>query len=109
MKINKIISVPYTLSEEEYAQKQVDQGHSPWRLDPAYVALVFASLMISPEGIVGDYPIAYQNIVIAKNDGINAVADIKDQASLIKRIYLKRLIKTDESGIWTVIGYVRNE
>ena len=56
-------------SAEENEQKSVDAGHSPWRLDPIFVAQVFASLLLSPEGIVGDYPISYDNIVLIENNG----------------------------------------
>ena len=90
---------------EENTQKSVDQGHSPWKLDPKYVAMVEASLMISPEGIVGDYPIDYENITISYNDGVKAIAEINDTKSLVKRIYLERLIRQDETGIWTMVGY----
>jgi len=90
---------------EENEQKSVDAGHSPWKLDPAFVAQVFASLLLSPEGIVGDYPIAYENIEIISNNGIDAVAEIKDEKSIAKFVYLKRLIRQDDTGIWTVIGY----
>ncbi len=90
---------------EENEQKSVDAGHSPWKLDPAFVAQVFASLLLSPEGIVGDYPIAYENIEIISNNGIDAIAEIKDEKSIAKYVYLKRLIRQDDTGIWTVIGY----
>jgi len=103
--MNKRLVVPYNMVDEEESQQQVDAGHSPWRLDPAFVAQVFVSLLISPEGIVGDYPIAYEDIEITENNGITAVATIHDKASLAKTVYLKRLVRTDESGIWTVIGY----
>jgi len=90
---------------EENEQKSVDAGHSPWKLDPAFVAQVFASLLLSPEGIVGDYPIAYENIEIISNNGIDAIAEIKDEKSIAKYVYLKRLVRQDDTGIWTVIGY----
>lgn len=99
------IPVEYVLSDEENEQKSVDAGHSPWKLDPAFVAQVFASLLISPEGIVGDYPIAYDNIEIVKNNGVDAVAEIKDEKSIAKYVYMKRLVRQDETGIWTVVGY----
>lgn len=103
------MTVAYDLTVEEATQKQVDAGHSPWRLDPAYVSQVFVSLLISPEGIVGDYPIAYDDIEITENNGITAIASIKDNKSTAKAVYLKRLVRTDESGIWTVIGYDKVE
>lgn len=99
------IAVPFNIYEEVKAQRQVDAGHSPWRLDATFVAQVFASLLISPEGIVGEYPIAYEDIKITENNGVTAVANIYNKASIAKKVYLKRLVRPDESGIWTVIGY----
>jgi hypothetical protein len=46
------IKVPYDISVVENTQKSVDEGHSPWNLDPIFVAQVFASLQLSPEGII---------------------------------------------------------
>lgn len=93
------------MEAEENEQKSVDGGHSPWKLDPVFVSQVFASLLLSPDGIVGDYPIAYENIEIIRNNGTEAVAKIKDEKSIAKYIYLKRLIRRDETGIWTAVGY----
>lgn len=99
------VSVVVDYKVEENTQKSVDQGHSPWKLDPRYVAMVEASLMISPEGIVGDYPINYEDITISYNDGVRAIAEFKDVKSPVTRIYLERLIRQDETGIWTMVGY----
>lgn len=99
------IKVEVDQSVEENEQKSADAGHSPWRLDPVYVSQVFTSLLLSPEGIVGDYPIAYENIEIILNNGTDAIAQIKDDKSVAKYVYLKRLIRQDDTGIWTVVGY----
>lgn len=102
---NPQIEVEVDLVVEENEQKSVDAGHSPWRLDPAFVTQVFASLLLSPEGIVGDYPIAYEEIHIIENNGVQAIAEIKDADSVARYVYLERLVRQDESGIWTVVGY----
>lgn len=99
------VTVEYNLEVEKMAQKSVDAGHSPWRLDPAFVAQVFVSLMIYPEGIQGEYPIPYEDITIRKNDGVEAIAEINTRNTPATRVYLKQLIRQDENGIWTVIGY----
>lgn len=99
------IEVETDLDAATNEQKSVDAGHSPWKLDPIYVSQVFASLLISPEGIVGDYPIAYDDIEIVKNNGVEAIAEIKDNSTVAKYVYLKRLIRQDETGIWFVVGY----
>jgi outer membrane lipoprotein-sorting protein len=99
------IEVPVDLTVEENEQKSVDAGHSPWKLDPVFVTQVFSSLLISPEGIVGDYPIAYDDIEIVQNDGVEAKARINSENSIAEYVYLKRLVRQDETGIWTVVGY----
>lgn len=100
-----IIKVPYQITELEKEQESVDEGHSPWKLDPVFVAQVFSSLLLSPKGIVGDYPIPYNELTILYNDGHNAVIKVNKSKSIAKKVYLKKLIRHDESGIWTVIGY----
>lgn len=99
------IEVPVDLEVEKNDQQSVDAGHSPWRLDPAFVAQVFASLKLYPEGITGDYPIAYEDIQIIQNDGVRAVAKISGEATIIDKVYLERLVRQDETGIWTVVAY----
>lgn len=99
------VEVPVELKEVEGEQKSVDQGHSPWKLDPIYVAQVFISLKISPEGIKGDYPIKYEDLKITDNTGNSVIVTTSDVKSPIKSVYLKRLIKQDDTGIWTVVGY----
>lgn len=99
------IEVPVDMEVEENEQKSVDGGNSPWRLDPAYVAQVFVSLKISPEGIVGEYPVLYEDMKITKNDGVTAIVEVSGDKTAIRRVYLKRLIRQDNTGIWTVIGY----
>lgn len=99
------IKVDVDLAAEKQEQKSVDAGHSPWKLDPAFVAQVFASLLLSPEGITGEYPIPYEEIEITSNNGIDATAEIKSTNSIAKYVYLKRLVRQDDTGIWTVVGY----
>ncbi len=93
------------LEAEENQQKSVDAGQSPWKLDPVYVAQVFVSLQISPDGITGEYPVSMEDLTLTANDGKNAVVEVTGQQSPIKRVYLKRLIRQDSTGIWTVVGY----
>jgi hypothetical protein len=93
------------LEIEENEQMSVDAGHSPWKLDPTYVAQVFVSLKISPEGIQGDYPVQYEDINLVKNDGVNAVLELSKDTTIVRRVYLKRLIRQDNTEIWTVVGY----
>ncbi|TGE38760.1 hypothetical protein E4K67_04570 [Desulfosporosinus fructosivorans] len=84
-------------------QKQVDAGSSPWQLDPVQVAFTFAVLQISPEGIEGEPPLDYNSLKVISNTGTDAVIQILDGP--VKTVYVKRLIRQDQSGIWTVVGY----
>jgi outer membrane lipoprotein-sorting protein len=99
------IEVPVDLKIEENEQKSVDAGHSPWRLDPVYVAQVFVSLKISPEGIQGEYPIKIEDLKIIQNTGRDVVLEVSGAKTPIRKVYLKRLIRQDYTGIWTVVGY----
>ncbi|MCO1603527.1 LolA family protein [Desulfosporosinus nitroreducens] len=84
-------------------QQQVDAGSSPWQLDPAQVAFTFAVLKISPEGIQGEPPFDYNSLKVTSNTGTDATIQILEGP--VKVVYLKRLIRQDQSGIWTVVGY----
>ena len=84
-------------------QQQVDSGSSPWQLDPLQVAYTFAALQISPAGIQGESPLDYASLQVETNTGTDAVVQIK--TGPVKTVYLKRLIRQDTTGIWTVVGY----
>jgi len=90
---------------EQNEQKSVDAGHSPWRLDPAYVAQVFVSLEMSPGGITGDYPIEYEGLEVVENSGVKVVVRVGGDKTPIRKVYLERLVRQDSTGIWTVVGY----
>lgn len=98
------VEVPINLEIEKADQKNADAGHSPWKLDPAFVSQVFVSLKISPEGIQGEYPIKYEELKIIKNTGTEVMVEVGGDTP-IKKVYLKRLIRQDNTGIWTVVGY----
>ena len=87
----------------EANQKQVDSGSSPWQLDPLQVSMVFVSLKITPEGIQGEPEIPMPSFTLTANNGVEAVVEVAEGP--IKRVYLKRLIRQDETGIWSVVGY----
>ncbi|OPZ91143.1 MAG: hypothetical protein BWY74_02059 [Firmicutes bacterium ADurb.Bin419] len=99
------IEVPVDLEAEKNEQISVDAGKSPWRLDPAYVAQVFVSLKIYPEGIQGEYPVLYEEMKILQNDGKTAIVEVSGDKTTISKVYLNRLIRQDNTGIWTVVGY----
>lgn len=99
------VKVDYDMKSEEQTQKQVDAGHQPWKLDPAFVAQVFTSLLIQPEGIKGEYPIPYEDFKIIKNTGSSIIVEVDNKKSPVSKVYLKQLVRQDSTGIWTVIGY----
>jgi len=99
------VEVEVDLHAEENEQKSVDAGSSPWKLDPVYVAQVFVSLKISPEGIQGEYPVKYEDIEVIVNNGEDAVLQIDGNDTPIRKVYLKKLIRKDNTGIWSVVGY----
>jgi outer membrane lipoprotein-sorting protein len=84
-------------------QQQVDGGHIPWQLHPLMVASTFVNLQITPDGIVGEPSVPEQAFTLGANNGSEAIVDVS--AGPIKRVYLKRLIRQDETGIWSVVGY----
>jgi len=99
------VTVPVDMEAEAGDQKNVDAGHSPWKLDPVFVAQVFVSMKMSPQGVVGEYPVKYEELKVVKNTGIEAVVEVTSTKSPIKKVYLKKLIRQDPTGIWTVVGY----
>lgn len=84
-------------------QQQVDAGSSPWQLDPTQVAFTFAVLQIYPEGIQGEPPLDFKSLKISSNTGTDAMIQISEGP--VQTVYMKRLIRQDQSGIWTVVGY----
>jgi len=99
------LEVPYDFTVEENDQKSVDAGSSPWKLDPIFTAQVFVSLLISPNGITGEYPIATEDLKIIQNNGKDAIVEVTGDKTPIKKVYLKRIVRQDSTGIRTVIGY----
>ena len=81
----------------------MDRGSSPWQLEPLQVALTFVNLQVSPEGIIGEPEIQAESFKLTINNGVDSVVDVTDGPT--EKVYLKRLVRQDETGIWTVVGY----
>jgi hypothetical protein len=62
-------------------------------------------LQVSPEGITGDYPIKDKELKIIQSSEMETIVEVISNKTKIKKVYLKRLIKKDSTGIWTVVGY----
>jgi outer membrane lipoprotein-sorting protein len=100
--INKAqIKVPVDMKIVQANQQQVDRGSSPWQLDPLQVA--FANLKLSPGGIQGEPELPMTYFKLAENTGVEASVEVK--SGPVKQVYLQRLVRQDETGIWTVVGY----
>lgn len=84
-------------------QRQVDRGSSPWQLDPLQVAMTFVNLKVTPEGIQGEPKIPASSFKVAVNNGAQAVVEVT--GGPVKQVYLERLVRQDETGIWSVVGY----
>jgi len=97
------VKVPVDIEIVEANQKQVDRGSSPWQLDPLQVALTFVNLKVTPEGIQGEPKIAMSSFKLVTNNSVEAVVEV--EGGPIEKVYLKRLVRQDETGIWTVVGY----
>ena len=69
-----------------------------------FIQLVFVSLQLSG-GIVGDYPINYDELTLAEKNERYAIINVNSGKTDIGTVYLERLIRQDDTGIWTVIGY----
>lgn len=100
-----VVQVVYDIQAVREEQKSVDEGHSPWKLDPVFVTQVFVSLKISPNGIQGDYPVRTDELKLVESSNRNAVVQVSSSRTPIHFVYLKRLVRKDETGIWTVTAY----
>ena len=99
------VKVPYDPEVVQKDQEQVDNGHSPWQLDPLYVTMTFVSLTMYPQGIVGDYPIGENDMEILESTDAITIVAMNRQKTPITKVYLERPVRQDDSGIWTVVGY----
>lgn len=97
------VKVPVDMKVVEAGQQQVDAGSSPWQLDPMSVALTFVNLKVTPEGIVGEPKVPMSSFELTANNGVEAVVEVV--AGPVKKVYLERLVRQDETGIWSVVGY----
>lgn len=100
-----IVEVPVDMEIEKSEQQNADAGHSLYKLDPIFATQVFVSLKISPEGITGEYPIKEEDLTLVKNNDIEAIVEVSGDQTPVARVYLKRVIRQDSTGIWTVVGY----
>lgn len=99
------VAVEVDIEMVEREQKQVDEGHSPWQLSPFAVTQTFVGLQISPDGINGDFPVDTEDMKVAYETNEEIIIEVSGDKTPVSRVYLKRLVRQDENGIWTVVGY----
>lgn len=103
------VEVPVDLEVVKNNQQQADGGHSPWQLDPLQVAQTFVSLQISPQGVTGEFPVKEEEVTVLEKTAAEVIAEIKSDKTGTTKVYMKKLAKQDDSGIWTVVGFDADE
>lgn len=102
--VNKAqVKVSVDMEMAKANQQQVDRGSSPWQLEPLQVSLTFVNLKVSPEGIIGEPEIPESSFDLIANNGAEALVAVA--SGPVKQVYLQRLVRQDETGIWSVVGY----
>ena len=56
------------------------------------------------EGIYGDFPVDTDDLEIIE-EGSQTIIKVNSDKTGITKVYLEQLVKQDETGIWTVVGY----
>lgn len=82
-------------------QHQVDAGHSPWQLDPRQVAALFVFSEFGVESGKRQPPFDAARIT----EATVTEATVEFDQGPIARVYLQRLVRQDQTGIWSVVGY----
>jgi outer membrane lipoprotein-sorting protein len=120
------VKLPEDLADARTDQSLTGQNNfiANAETDPYYVAFVFVNSKLSPPGTFSalkpsDYhwngagvppkgwsgtpkiPDASFNLVA--NSGVEAVVAVAD--GQISKVFLKRLVRQDETGVWSVVGY----
>ncbi len=117
------IKVPADLAGAKADQLLAGQSYlANAKISPLYVAFTFVNSKLSPPGTFsvtkptatasnGGIPklysgapkIPYTSFNLVANNGVEAVVAVA--TGQIKQVYLKRLVRQDESGVWSVVGY----
>ncbi len=101
--VNKAqVKVPVDIVITRASQQQVDRGSRPGQLAPLQVSLTFVNLKVTPEGISGE-PETMSSFKLVTNNGAEAVVAVANGP--VEHVYLQRLVRQDETGIWSVVGY----
>ncbi|MBL4937870.1 hypothetical protein JK636_19360 [Clostridium sp. YIM B02515] len=54
-----------------------------------------------PQVIQGDYPVKENELKLLKGTGNETIVEVSSNRTNIKRVYLKKLVRQDKTGIWT--------
>lgn len=96
------VEVPVDLEIVRYEQGQVDEGHKPWKLDPVQVVQDYVYNRVSSKDKTGiSFEVLQDTVRVA-------IVEVNGEKSPFKAVYLKRMVKQDNSGIWSVVGYNLN-
>ncbi|MFC6548354.1 hypothetical protein [Cohnella cellulosilytica] len=63
---------------------------------------------MSPEGIVGEGSLGIGKLELVHKNGTTAMIDVHDDSAPVAQVYLERLVRQNDTGIWTVVGYDPN-
>jgi hypothetical protein len=121
------VKVPADLNSAAAEQVQADSGKFPWAggVDPMYISFIFVNEQVCPPGtfsvpktpddaaqppgagsvksLFGQPKIPDTSFEQVANNGVEAVVAVAD--GQIRQVYLKRLVRQDETGVWSVVGY----
>lgn len=92
------IAVPADLDTARAEQAQVDMGNSPWLTDPVAVAQAWTDGRTHQVVPASDFRVAYHG-------NATAIVQVTAPGTSVARIYLRQLVRTGPSGIWSVTGY----
>ncbi|HEY7755058.1 MAG TPA: hypothetical protein VID69_02400 [Actinomycetota bacterium] len=101
---------PETTAEDlAFAQQQIDEGHQPWRTDPAMTAEAFAVNVLgwAPEDVVSQAGTPGSDGTVAveiSNAGLEPSEGTSGPPAPRTVVTLAQLGRTDANGVWTVTG-----
>jgi hypothetical protein len=101
---SRAIDIPVNLNAVRDQQKAFENGHQPWRGDPAWVAAVAVTEALGADSAVEPAATLVSKLVVECETPSESVVAGKD-ASREYRVYLKRLLPSQrgQPGIWTAV------
>jgi hypothetical protein len=94
-----VIELSYDREQEMCLQECVDQGHQPWRLDPAIVASVALREEFGEE-------IEFDRCRCAAIRYTDNGIVVTCEGSKTYQVLLRQLVREDDYGIWTAVRII---